>query len=279
MPYASNAELPEAIQKRLPTHAQDIYRDAFNRAWENYRHDLDQEAIAHRIAWAAVKRTYRKVGGVWMPKSVEGDACDQKPSPFSAHHDGEGCKDRVGMPNGIANPQSDSLVLRCPYPDTLRSNPRCEALGTMSSDLPASKRAEARGRHGRLKELKTRRARHSEAAKEADRPQPKGNVGRTVGPVSAGGSTWMSHRVKESSLPMKFVQHDQLGKPHGPHLRVVSRPQGRGMGQGVKDAGESEGRPVIGRIGSCPSRQGAYFRRVSPKAMPLPCGTCRDVRR
>jgi hypothetical protein len=60
---------------------------------------------------------------------------------------------------------------------------------------------------------------------------------------------------------------------------VVSRPQGRETGQGVEDAGESEGRPVIGWIGRCPSRKGAHFRRVSPKAMPLPCGTCRDVRR
>jgi cation transport regulator len=74
MPYASNAALPEAIQERLPIHAQDIYREAFNHAWESYRHDLDQEAIAHRIAWAAVKRTYRKVGGVWMTKSVAGSA-------------------------------------------------------------------------------------------------------------------------------------------------------------------------------------------------------------
>lgn len=60
---------------------------------------------------------------------------------------------------------------------------------------------------------------------------------------------------------------------------MVSRPQGRATGQGVEDAGESEGRPVIGRIGRCPSRKGAHFQRVSPKAMPLPCGTCRDVRR
>ena len=35
--------------------------------------------------------------------------------------------------------------------------------------------------------MKTHWARHSEAAKEADRPQPNGNVERTVGPVSADG--------------------------------------------------------------------------------------------
>ena len=128
--------------------------------------------------------------------------------------------------------------------------------------------------------MKTHWARHSEAAKEADRPQPNGNVERTVGTVSADGGARMFHRVKESSLPTIRLGLDQLGKPHGPHLIwVVSRPQGRGMDQGVKDAGESEGRPVIGRTGRCPSRKGADFRRVSPKAMPLHHGTRRDVRR
>ena len=128
--------------------------------------------------------------------------------------------------------------------------------------------------------MKTHWARHSEAAKEADRPQPNGNVERTVGPVSAGGGALMFHRVIESSLPTIHLGLDQLGKPHGPHLTwVVSRPQGRGTDQGVKDAGESKGRPVIGRIGRCPSRKGADFRRVSPKAMPQLRGTCLDVRR
>jgi hypothetical protein len=115
--------------------------------------------------------------------------------------------------------------------------------------------------------MKTRvRARHSEAAKEADRPLlPKGGVGRTAGTLFAGGDTRMSHRAIGSNLPMTHLHPDQLGKPHGPHLRVVARPQGRETGQGAEDAGESEGRPVIGRIGQYPSRKGADFRQVSPK--------------
>jgi hypothetical protein len=117
--------------------------------------------------------------------------------------------------------------------------------------------------------VKARRARHSEVAKEADRPQPKGAVGRTAGPVVAGGGTRMFHRAIEPSLPTTYLHPDQLGKPHGPHLRVVARPQGRETDQGVKDAGESEGRPVMGWIGRCPSRKGADFRRVSADAMPL----------
>ena len=109
------------------------------------------------------------------------------------------------------------------------------------------------------------RARHSEAAKGADRPQPKGSVGRTAGAVFAGGGTHISHRARGSNLPVHVIHLDQLGKPHGSRLRAVSRPQGRGTGQGVKDAGGSESRPVIGRIGRCPSRKGADFRRVSAK--------------
>jgi hypothetical protein len=93
----------------------------------------------------------------------------------------------------------------------------------------------------------------------------KGGVGRTAGAVFAGGGTRMSHRAIGSNLPMTHLHPDQLGKPHGPHPRVVSRPRGRGTGQGVEDAGGSEGRPVIGRIGQYPSRKGADFRQVSPK--------------
>ena len=65
--------------------------------------------------------------------------------------------------------------------------------------------------------MKTHWARHSEAAKEAYRPQPNGNVERTVGPVSAGGGARMFHRVIESSLPTTHLDPDQLGKPHSPH--------------------------------------------------------------
>ncbi|MDE2006379.1 MAG: ChaB family protein [Rhodospirillales bacterium] len=62
MPYASIRDLPETLQRALPTHAQEIYCAAFNNAWER----VDSEAAAHRIAWAAVKRRYRKQDGVWV---------------------------------------------------------------------------------------------------------------------------------------------------------------------------------------------------------------------
>lgn len=65
MPYASNDQLPPSVQRHLPPHAQDIFRGAFNRAYEDYGGD---EERAFRIAWAAVKRRYEKIDGEWMPR-------------------------------------------------------------------------------------------------------------------------------------------------------------------------------------------------------------------
>ena len=66
MPYASNDELPDRVRLHLPQHAQDIYRAAFNNAWPKYG-PQGREAVAHRIAWAAVKRQFHKVGSEWVP--------------------------------------------------------------------------------------------------------------------------------------------------------------------------------------------------------------------
>jgi cation transport regulator len=67
MPYASIEELPAPVRSHLPIHAQQIYRSAFNHAWESHADDPAREEIAHRIAWAAVKRSYRKLGADWVP--------------------------------------------------------------------------------------------------------------------------------------------------------------------------------------------------------------------
>lgn len=69
MPYASNADLPEPIQRHLPSHAQDIYRAAFNQAFAAHAGDPRQEEASHRIAWAAVKRAYVKVDDRWFARS------------------------------------------------------------------------------------------------------------------------------------------------------------------------------------------------------------------
>lgn len=70
MPYASNHELPMAVREHLPGHAQDIFREAFNSAFEQYRESDEprREQRAFKVAWAAVKRTYRKDGDRWVAK-------------------------------------------------------------------------------------------------------------------------------------------------------------------------------------------------------------------
>ena len=68
MPYRSVLDLPPAIQERLPLHAQDIFLAAFNNAYEEYADRVDREAVAFRVAWAAVKRKYRKQGEQWVEK-------------------------------------------------------------------------------------------------------------------------------------------------------------------------------------------------------------------
>ena len=69
MPYAATSELPPAV-RRLPPHAQEIFLSAFNSAWQSYgdRGPQEREEIAFRVAWAAVKKSYRKRGEVWVPK-------------------------------------------------------------------------------------------------------------------------------------------------------------------------------------------------------------------
>lgn len=64
MPYDTRSELPDGVRDNLPAHAQDIYKEAFNSAWDEYDHD---EERAHRVAWGAVKKSYHKDDdGTWV---------------------------------------------------------------------------------------------------------------------------------------------------------------------------------------------------------------------
>ena len=75
MPFASNRDLPASVRGHLPDDAQDIFRSAFNRAWETYgsREPARREVIAHRVAWAAVKTRYHKVGDRWEAREVRSE--------------------------------------------------------------------------------------------------------------------------------------------------------------------------------------------------------------
>jgi cation transport regulator len=66
MPYKSISDLPDSVRDNVPRHAQEIYKEAFNSAWDEYddederRGDASREESAHKFAWAAVKKDYRK---------------------------------------------------------------------------------------------------------------------------------------------------------------------------------------------------------------------------
>jgi cation transport regulator len=73
MPYTTTADLPPAA-RHLPLHAQEIFLAAFNNAWDEYagRGPVGQEETAFRVAWAAVKKHYKKRGDQWVPKERRG---------------------------------------------------------------------------------------------------------------------------------------------------------------------------------------------------------------
>ena len=60
----------------LPSHAQKIYSKAHKNALKQYASPSkrrggkgqSQEQVAHRVAWSAVKKEYKKKGDKWVPK-------------------------------------------------------------------------------------------------------------------------------------------------------------------------------------------------------------------
>ena len=70
MPYRSNDDLPVRLRHHLPSHALDIYREAFNHAFASHAGDIRQQEIAHRTAWSAVKRSDVKLAEDWVPESA-----------------------------------------------------------------------------------------------------------------------------------------------------------------------------------------------------------------
>jgi cation transport regulator len=74
MPYDKLSELPDSVKNSLPKHAQEIYKEAYNSAWEEYadpkerRDNASREETAHKVAWSAVKKKFRKEGEKWVPK-------------------------------------------------------------------------------------------------------------------------------------------------------------------------------------------------------------------
>lgn len=75
MPYKSIQDLPDRVKSNLPTHAQEIYKEAFDKAWSEYSDPSKRyegstlEETAARVAWSAVKQSYEKdAKGIWVKK-------------------------------------------------------------------------------------------------------------------------------------------------------------------------------------------------------------------
>ena len=66
MPYEALEDLPERVRNVLPRHAQEIYRAAFNNAWDECRDPEDRkrggtrEETAHAVARSGVEQTSEK---------------------------------------------------------------------------------------------------------------------------------------------------------------------------------------------------------------------------
>lgn len=66
VPYDKTSELPDSVRNNLPEKAQEIYMNAFNNAWDQYKDPSERkgsasrEETAHKVAWSAVKKEYKK---------------------------------------------------------------------------------------------------------------------------------------------------------------------------------------------------------------------------
>lgn len=75
MPYHKRKDLPESVKDALPAHGEEIYKEAFNSAWKQYKDEKDRqsgrsrEETSHAVAWSAVKKKYKKIKeGNWTEK-------------------------------------------------------------------------------------------------------------------------------------------------------------------------------------------------------------------
>lgn len=72
MTFKYNKDLPHIVQNHLPEQAQDIFREAYNQALEEYKNEKKikknetLEEVAYKNAWAAVKEKYIQKNQKWV---------------------------------------------------------------------------------------------------------------------------------------------------------------------------------------------------------------------
>jgi len=66
--YQTLSDPPKSVKGNLQNHAQEIYRNAFNAAVEQYSDAENTRERAHKVAWSAVKEKYQRDGEEWHKK-------------------------------------------------------------------------------------------------------------------------------------------------------------------------------------------------------------------
>lgn len=92
MPYSTNDELPEPIKGVLPADAQNVFRGAFNSAWDGTcATSANREECAMKVAWAAVNGAGFSKGadGKWVKaqepsKTEDGPKLSSRPLTISS---------------------------------------------------------------------------------------------------------------------------------------------------------------------------------------------------
>ena len=81
---AKQSELPDTL-KRSPAKAQRTFAKAHDQAAEQY----GEGERAHRVAYAAVKHAFEKVGDHWEPKDGKGPSDPRAKNPRARHNEGK----------------------------------------------------------------------------------------------------------------------------------------------------------------------------------------------
>ena len=74
-----NDDISDITEKQideLPTHGQEIFKEAHKNALDQYKDPKkrkggkkeSKEQVAHKVAWSAVKKIYKKEGDKWIKK-------------------------------------------------------------------------------------------------------------------------------------------------------------------------------------------------------------------
>ena len=108
MPYKAISELPDNVRNHVPKHAQEIYKKAFNSAWDEYsdkserRGNESREEVAH-------KATHVRLVGIGSFHDLEADAAKRLGNETTI---GERARDRSFGVGRIPDDQRDALLGR-----------------------------------------------------------------------------------------------------------------------------------------------------------------------